>query len=41
MLEKVFELVKDERDDTIEKHNRSVDASVLKIIRQAEKKKKA
>ncbi len=41
LLEKVFELVKDERDETIEKHNRSVDASVLKTIRQAEKKKKA
>ena len=34
LLEKVYELVKDERDASIEKHNRKADAAVLKIIRQ-------
>jgi len=41
LLEKVFELVKDERDDEIEKHNRKVDAGIVKIIRQSEKAKKS
>ncbi len=40
MLEKVNDLVKDERDAEIEKHNRRVDTSVLKIIRQWAKSQK-
>ena len=40
MIEKVNELVKDERDAEIEKHNRKVDTSVLKIIRQRAKSQK-
>lgn len=43
LLEKVFEMVKDDRDDKVEKQNRSVDNEVIKIIRQwnKEQEKKA
>jgi UDP-N-acetylglucosamine diphosphorylase/glucosamine-1-phosphate N-acetyltransferase len=34
LLEKVYELTKDERDAEIEKHNRKADGAVLRIIRQ-------
>ncbi len=40
MIEKVNELVKDERDAEIEKHNRKVDTAVLKVIRQWAKSQK-
>lgn len=41
LLDKVFEMIKDQRDAEIEKHNRRVDMSIAKIIRQLEKAKKA
>jgi UDP-N-acetylglucosamine diphosphorylase/glucosamine-1-phosphate N-acetyltransferase len=34
LLEKAYELVKDERDAEIEQQNRKADASILKIVRQ-------
>jgi UDP-N-acetylglucosamine diphosphorylase/glucosamine-1-phosphate N-acetyltransferase len=40
MLEKVYEMVKDERDAEIDQHNRKADVTVIKIIRQYEKDKK-
>ena len=39
LLEKVYELTRDERDEEIEKQNRKVDATILRIIRQFEKEK--
>jgi len=41
LLEKVFEMIKDQRDADIDKHNRRVDMAVAKIVRQLEKEKKA
>jgi len=39
MLEKVHEMIKDARDAEIEKHNRRADNAIVKVIRQAERKK--
>ena len=41
LLEKVFEMIKDQRDADIDKHNRKADMAVVKIVRQLEKDKKA
>ena len=41
LLEKVYELTKDERDAEIEKQNRKADGTILKIIRQWSKEQKA
>ena len=41
LLEKVFEMIKDQRDEEIDKQNRKVDTAIAKIIRQLEKGKKA
>jgi carbonic anhydrase/acetyltransferase-like protein (isoleucine patch superfamily) len=41
LLEKVFEMIKDQRDEEIDKQNRKVDTAIAKVIRQLEKGKKA
>ncbi|MGQ9610257.1 MAG: putative sugar nucleotidyl transferase [bacterium] len=40
LLEKVFEMIEDERDEEIEKHNRKVDMEIIKLIKQYEKERK-
>lgn len=40
MIQKVYDMVKDARDEVMDKHNRKADTSILKIIRQWAKTQK-
>lgn len=40
LLEKVFKMIEDERDEEIEKHNCKVDMEIIKLIKQYEKERK-